>query len=913
MASTRQIINIARRQFLRHTFLMQVYQTPFQIILVSTIVGNVLFSFHVGLKKSSWLPPSLASALLSLSILLVSVLAEIKGAWLWALIIYSILYPFLLVLFWQYLARKLEHEASPAMIDASQQMPALSLQSENGYAVLVYLGDIRCRLRRDGQPVGALLPGWSVSAIHVDLAPVIIVSLVHGDGRTARWIIAAASETYNEPISQLPRTVRDSLRAGIKRQLQDIRSRNEAAFAAWNTIPRTTRLELLADLETHAGPGEDGLSTTMGGWSDDSGQVLPVCSDDNLASVVLPTGVEIPILREGTVLRHTDLQPGWAADVLYRDFAPFYLLELRHETGLRATWLLDRHLSVIDDINCLSQTTKDELCLRAAPIIERHLASVLAFAEPGTDPVVERYVQLNGDVRRVLAMHCAGAIRPPPTSMALREVPSALPATGGKETILLRRAAIEQAVTVDMHIQTIEAIRQGRLDWPSPVDGSAARLQGIFMWEEYVQLYQFTDRNGLDFMVVASDRRTRVIGLMVPTINLILYEDRSPSSHDPNVWLHNSLGGGFWWLLVRHVNEYTHEVTLRRRTGRARPVNVLLSGSRVHIGHHLWNDLSGFEALCNSVPPEQLPTTMIIGASDGRAELFGPIEALFPATLGHIDRSLETVDAFVRWIYRHDVWPTRIACDYVSVALRRTVMDHLAKAEEAAQVRGSLQARRCDAPVIIFGLRVEDRTLVDLPAFCALFVAFMAKRHPGTTIVFDGYNCRPGTSTGPVNPGMVHHLTSRPPEEVETALVAALTERFAGQPVTIVGTTGQSIATSLAWCSHADAAFAIWGAGLAKVRWLANLPTMAITGRANLLHRPDLNIYHDPIFVEASAPVVFPDPSLIEDVPDHVALAAKFIQGGRECFKVDTNHIFNNFDMFLKNIIQKKRCKALQD
>ncbi len=898
---------------------MQVHQIPIQVILLSTILGNVLFSFYVGLNKPGWLFPSLALALLSLAVLSVAALAKLEGEWFWAVTVYSVVYPLFLILSWRKLTRKRDHEASLAMIDAPPQAPALSLKSEDGHAVLVHLGDIQRPLCRAGQPVDALLPGWSVSAIHVDLAPVIIISLRHGDGRTARWIIDAASETYNEPVSQLPRTVRDTLRAGTKRKLQDIRSRDEIAFAAWNAIPRTTRLELLADLETHAGPGGDGLSAFMGGGPHDSGQVLPVCSDDDLLSAVLPTGVEIPILRDGTVLRNTDFQPGWVADALYRDFAPFYLLELRHETGTRATWLLDRHLSVIGDINRLSQTTKDELCLRAAPIIERHLASVLAFAEPGVDPVVERYVQLNGDVRRVLAMHCAGALRPPPTSLALREVPSALPVVGasaGREAIMLRRAAIERAVTVDLHRQTIQAIREGHLEWPSPVDGSAALLQGIFMWEEYVQLYQFADRNGLGFVVVASDRCTRVIGLMIPSANLILYEDRSPSSHDPNVWLHNSLGGGFWWLLVRHVNEYTHEMTLRRRTGHARPVNVLLSGSRVHIGHHLWNDLSGFEALCSAVPPEQLPVTMIIGAPDGRAELFGPIEELFPATLGHVDRSLETVDAFVRWTYRHDVWPTRITRDYVSVTLRQTVMDHLAKAEEVAQVRGALLTRpasRRIAPTVIFGLRVEDRTLVDLPAFCEAFVAFMSEHHPGTTIVFDGYNCRPGAPTGPVNPGMVHHLTSQPPEKVESALVAALSERFAGQPVTIIGTTGQSIATSLAWCRHADAAFAIWGAGLAKIRWLANLPTMVITGRTNLLHRPDLNIYHDPAFVEASAPVLFPDPSLITDVHEHAALAAKFIQGGRECFQVDVDQIFDSFNLLLERALQKKQHEALQN
>lgn len=310
--------------------------------------------------------------------------------------------------------------------------------------------------------------------------------------------------------------------------------------------------------------------------------------------------------------------------------------------------------------------------------------------------------------------------------------------------------------------------------------------------------------------------------------------------------------------------------------------------SRLHIGHHLWNELSGFEALCNAVPPEQLPTTMIIGASDGSAEFFGPIEALFPELRGHIDRSFASVDAFIRWTYKHDAWPVRITREYVSTSLRSKVMKHLVEASEAAQVQAIPVTKSYEenhALTIVFGLRVEDRTLVDLPAFCEAFVSFMVEHHSGSTIVFDGYNCRPGTVSGPVNPGMVYQLSSEPPEDVEIALVNSLIERFVGRPITIIGTTGQSMATSLAWCRRADAAFAIWGAGLTKIRWLANVPTMIVTGRNNMLHRHDIEIYHHPVFMEASAPVLFPDASLVEDVADHIALVNGFIKAAANALR----------------------------
>lgn len=347
---------------------MQVHQILNQIVLLPAVAGHVMFSYRLGLIRPSWLLPATAAALLSLAVLLASAIAETHGAWSWAITLFAAIYWCLLIASWRYAHRHWEREALPASAGHLPQTPAFLLKSESGRAVLVHGGDIRRPLCRGGRPADALLPGWSAAAIHNELAPVVVVSLAHEDGQTARWIIDVASNIHNEPVAQLPLAVRDALRAGTKRRLQDIGSRGETALAAWNTIPRTTRLELLADLEAHADPGTDGLSATVGGWGNDPGPALPVRSDDDLLSVLLPTGVEIPILQAGTVLRHTAFLPGWAADVVRRHSERFYLLELRHETGARATWVLDGHLSVIGDVNSLPEATRDEFRLHAEPV-----------------------------------------------------------------------------------------------------------------------------------------------------------------------------------------------------------------------------------------------------------------------------------------------------------------------------------------------------------------------------------------------------------------------------------------------------------------------------------------------------------------------------------------------------------------
>lgn len=895
---------------------MQIQNVLVAALLFFGIVGNVVIAFHLGLIRPAWLMPAITLASVSLTILSLFLFTPPVGKWFWAVSAYSVLYPILLTVLRVTLWPKRSIRPPLALAETSLEAPVLSLQSWNGQAVLLHPGNVRRLLHRAGQPMPALLPGWLVETIDIECAPLVIISLKNENGVLSHWIVDAWSETYNEPISQLPTPVRNSLRASTQRRFHDICDRNDTALASWNTIPRPTRLELLADTTCQAKIGENGLIESVGAWIGDTGQTLSICNTDNLLSVLHQSGIEIPILQQGSVLRHTDFQPGWSAKMLYRDFAPFYLLELQHENGMHASWLLDHHLSFIADINSLPKDLAKSLCPRAAPVMERHLASVLAFADSSSDPLVERYLQLSENTRDALAMHYASEIRLIPTALALQDIPSVLPlpSMAGKEVLsFLGRGAIEQAVTTDMHRQTIKAILDGHLEWSSPVDGSAATLQGVFVLDEYTFFYQFVDCNGLDFVVIASDRSARLIGLVIPSINVILFDGQAPNGGDPNTWLRSSLGGQFWWVLVRHINHYANEMAFRRRTGEVCPVNVLLTSHRLHIGHHLWNDLSGFEALCSAVIPDQVPTTIIIGAADGRAEFFGPIETLFPATAGRIDRSFESVDEFIRWSYRNDVWPARITREYVSAALRQNVLKHLAEADEVKGLRADLSmlgraGRR--APIIIFGLRVEDRTLVDLHAFCAMFVAFMLEHYPGATIVFDGYNCRPGTTSGPVNHGMVYHLTSQPPEDFEAALVTSLKARFEGKPITVVGTTGHSIATSLTWCRHADAAFAIWGAGLTKIRWLANLPTMAITSRGNLLQRLDLGIYHDPAFMEAPGPMLFPDPSLITDMHEHQALASEFIQGGRECFSVQTDRILSTFGEFLEHVLQDKDLAA---
>ena len=75
------------------------------------------------------------------------------------------------------------------------------------------------------------------------------------------------------------------------------------------------------------------------------------------------------------------------------------------------------------------------------------------------------------------------------------------------------------------------------------------------------------------------------------------------------------------------------------------------------------------------------------------------------------------------------------------------------------------------------------------------------------------------------------------------------------------------MSTSLAWTMACDCFVSIWGASLAKYRWVGNRPGYVLSSRYNLLHRSDLHIYDAPAYMESPTPLRFVAPDCIVDDP----------------------------------------------
>ncbi len=593
----------------------------------------------------------------------------------------------------------------------------------------------------------------------------------------------------------------------------------------------------------------------------------PVSVRDGGFHLVLD-GHAVPLLMTGRIVPY--FLPGWRASHLYTGFAPLFLLELAHEDGRRATWFLDQRMQhVADMVEALPRALGDLLRQKAAPVLGRLMHAILHQGEPELSPDCLAFLSVNPASRRAIAMHCLELLLRPPLLLPESELaPNSLlfrgEAGGGLRAI--SRAQLSAGLAGDLQDRLAAAFRDGALSWPSPVDGAMLRAQGCLCFDDFHFAFRFADRaHGLVFFVMVADHYSRIGGVWFPSLGLLVSQDG----------LMRSVGGPLlqhipYWF-VTHSCQWAELLVPYLRQGAARFASVLRGRPGVHIGHQLWNELSGIDALLAS-RPEALPEFIVLNASDG-IELYGPIDALFPALRGRVNRDLADIPAMIRYAYGHRVAVLRVTREHVSARLRERLLGRIRDSEAYREVRRSITAAHGRAagariPVILLGLRVENRTLVDLAACLGDLIGFVVERHPGAVIVLDGHNARGGAEGGKVIESHGESFAGRRPVEIERELAEQLRRRFAASPVAIFDTIGQPIEASLCWADQCDCFVSIWGASLAKYRWVCNRTGLVISSRSNLMHRADLHIYDAPRFMEAPTLLRFIEPDLVEDQPE---------------------------------------------
>jgi len=575
-------------------------------------------------------------------------------------------------------------------------------------------------------------------------------------------------------------------------------------------------------------------------------------------------GAAVPLLMGGKPVSH--FLPGWRASALYCGFAPLFLLELVHDTGQTATWFLDQRLERVGDrVDGLPAEILGLLRLKAAPLLARLVGGLLEAVEPELDGATEAFLRLGETTRREIALQCLDRLMcPPRVLLAAQLAPASLalhhPAHG---LVRLRREAIEAGLATDWCDRLPAAFADAALIWPSPVDGAPLRAQGCLCLDDFHFAYRFADpRHGLVFFILVADHHARIAGMWLPALGLLVSRDGVARGVAGQLLPHLA-----HWV-VTHTCQWAEPLFAYLRRGAHRFASVMRGRPGVHIGHQLWNELSGIDHLLSRADapgPRALPEWIVLDASDG-IELYGPVDELFPQLAGHVNRRLASIAQMIRYAYTEGVIVLRVTAEHVSARLRERILERVRSSRWAAEVDEMTRLAGEGSPVVLVGLRVENRTLVDLAGFLHRLVAHIAARAPRAVIVFDGHNAR--GDGGQVIESHGEQRAARSPAAVEQELVSDLRAAFAGQPVMLIDTIGRPLEASLAWAERACCFISIWGASLAKYRWVCNKPGLVISSRVNLLHRIDLHIYDDPRNMEAPTELRFINAGLVTDRPE---------------------------------------------
>jgi hypothetical protein len=615
----------------------------------------------------------------------------------------------------------------------------------------------------------------------------------------------------------------------------------------------------------------------------------PVVLQDGVLCLRLD-GRTVP-LRMGTAPVESFL-PGWRPVFLYTGFSPFALLQFSSDSGEAAVWILDSDGDRLGgSVGELEPDARDAFCAAAAPRVAQLVGAVLQQPALSLDSQSRAFLRLPEGVRRDIGQLCATSALPPVRRVVLDAAPD--PWDGGWG---LDRGHVETLLAMPFQDRLLQAAEDGMLSWPSPVDGRTLTVQGSLCSDDFRFAYRLADPvHGLVCYPIVSDQHAITIALYVPALEIVI--------------MRNSWAASWFDIYVPSLSEWLVPLACRfcdmleRYFGRGadRVASIMRGWPATHLGHQLWNELTGVDHFLRSSHGTHIPEWIVPGT---QTELWGAIDDLFPQLRGHVDRSAPNTDFAIRNSYEAGHCLVRITGMYITAELQACLRRQVEADPAYNDARRIIMSRaKPEAPVILVGLRVENRTIVDLLEFCEELLEHVAHAFPGAILVLDGHN------SGHDGRVIVSHGelgARRPPLDVERQIAMHLCRLQVGRDVTVVDTLGAPIWASLAWCEHADCFVSIWGASLSKYRWACNKPGLVVTSHWNMTQRADLHIYSSSEFMEAPSELMFVDAELIHDVPEAMLLVD--VGPGQPAFfnfNVDCKQVISQFTLMTEKFMKQ--------
>jgi len=333
-----------------------------------------------------------------------------------------------------------------------------------------------------------------------------------------------------------------------------------------------------------------------------------------------------------------------------------------------------------------------------------------------------------------------------------------------------------------------------------------------------------------------------------PQHELILYVARGERQFGDHAKLSRAIAGALATLFNRrHLYPAYLKSEARLLTVAEMPI--------AHIGHTLWNVLSGWPRLFSAVDPRNIDHLAInnhLQYFGGVGELYPDVVSAVPGGLLNIDRETDIFDL----IYQKHALLIDIRDDFVTEDLAQRIIAWARRQAAPEFMRNVVALQQRTYPLLLITIRLDNRCWLEQEQGYINMVRKLAEDFPRLGVVIDGMNAE-------AHSGSTHGLMSLDAER-------ALADRIAGsvQDTAVVwNSVGCAIAESVALSAVIDAFVAPVGAGMTKYRWITNKPGVAFTN--SLFMSPGSlggRLYDNPSFRETPVPAMFVDREAITDV-----------------------------------------------
>ncbi len=567
-------------------------------------------------------------------------------------------------------------------------------------------------------------------------------------------------------------------------------------------------------------------------------------------------------------------------------------------TAVSSTWYLDAGLNRIGgDLNELAPEICAEIGRRHAGLADTLWQTLLVDPDPAAAGAATDFSRLNPHTRRgIEALSVAG----PPEQLewvGVGDIPfgDSIMAPSGTGVAAISPDHLRTILGTPVQDQFLAGMNAGRLSFPSPVSlRPVTRVHSIYI-DGMTILYRCVDEeNGLVFGILAAGHHMETVGVLIPALRRLYYFTPSQQHFAASICqnMKARIDAALQRSAGRLPDYFSAELTAFATS---------LWGHGFHIGHHLWNELTGLNRVAATIPKRAFPAIVVLG-EPGDGEAYGGIGALFPELAEQVVRGVVTEADLESFVFQNRLQVMRITGEHVSAGLRARIMAQVHANPRLDADRAEIaRLRREKVPVVALGFRVENRTVADFQTFAVRIAEHLQNRLGRVALVLDGHNARADEAVPGSYPSHREFTAAEQPAEVEKRIAQALQAQFAGSSVAIIDNIARPMSAGLLWLDAAEFFVAPWGAGLAKYRWVVNKPGAIVSSRWVLTRKGDLHIYDLERNMDTPTPVLFIDAADVFDLADAPVLVQ--INEPEDPmyynFKVNMNRLYGLIDQLI--------------